>query len=121
MNPRSQPIRITLGAYLFLSGAAALTLYWTLAWPPLVAWLAASNVLVLPLWSFDKWQSKRGGFRVPEMSLHLAAFLGAAPASFLAMSFLRHKTLKPRFKVLYTLFLVVQLGLLAWWADPFAS
>ena len=55
------------------------------------------------------------------MALHLAAFCGAAPASFLAMSLLRHKTLKPRFKVLYTLFLVIQLGALAWWADPFGG
>jgi len=119
VNPRSAPIRFTLGPYLLLSGATALTLYWTIAWPPLVAWLASVNLFAFPLWAFDKWQARRGGFRVPEMALHLAAFLGAAPASFLAMSLLRHKTLKPRFKVLYTLFLVIQLGALAWWADPF--
>ena len=121
MNPRSAPIRITLGPYLLIAGAATLTLYWQFAWPLLLGWLTCANVCALPLWGFDKWQARRDGFRVPEMSLHLAAFLGAAPASFLAMSLLRHKTLKPRFKVLYTLFLVVQLGLLAWWADPFGS
>jgi uncharacterized membrane protein YsdA (DUF1294 family) len=72
-------------------------LHYGLGWNGLVAWSSVVNVLVLPLWAFDKRRSKKDGPRVPERTLHLFAFLGAAPGSLLARAWLRHKTRKPAF------------------------
>lgn len=86
---------------------------------PALAWVAALNVLALPLWAWDKRQARRGGFRVPEGALHLVALAGAVPASWLAMRLLRHKTLKRRFRWLYGAFLVLQVAvvLLSLWPE----
>ena len=82
------------------------------------AWLVAVNLSVIPFWAWDKFQSRRAGFRVPENALHFGALIGAVPGSLLAMRWLRHKTLKPRFKILYTAFFVLQTVGYALWVRP---
>ena len=114
MNLRSPPVLKTLG--LFLLGTAPLTwLAWArLGLPPLAAWLSSVNLSVFGLWWLDKHQARRAGFRIPEWTLHLVALAGAVPGSIAAMRLLRHKTQKPSFKLLYAVFAVLQLALLAW-------
>jgi uncharacterized membrane protein YsdA (DUF1294 family) len=110
MNSQTTPVRFF--SLVFLVLALALVglagLLFGLDRDPLVAWLAASNVAAFLLWGFDKSRARRGGRRVPEATLHLMALVGATPASFLAMWVFRHKTLKTRFKVLYVIFLALQ-------------
>ncbi|MCP3919518.1 MAG: DUF1294 domain-containing protein [bacterium] len=126
MSLRAHPVRSFLGLYLVL----VLALAWFLArqlgagapdasrgstlgtW--LAAWLIAANVLVVPFWAWDKRQAMLDRFRVPEAALHLFAAAGAAAASLIAMRTFRHKTLKPKFKLLYWTLLGVQVALVVW-------
>ncbi len=115
MGLKDTPVRFF--TVFFLLGAAALYYYLAreLDLSPLLAWLAAVNALALPLWAFDKLQARRAGWRVPELSLHLIAALGATPASFCSMLLFSHKKRKPIFWVLYSLLLVVQIIAYNWW------
>lgn len=115
MKLRAHPIRAFSALYVVLAIAGAWTLTHYLDVSHLAAWLVSANVMVLPLWAWDKRQARRDGFRVPEASLHLFAAAGAAAGSLLAMRILRHKTLKPKFRWLYWTFLAVQVGLLVYW------
>lgn len=117
MNSKSAPIRFFSLVFLVLALALVglVGLLFGLDGDPLVTWLVASNVATFLLWGYDKSRSRRGGRRVPEATLHVMALAGATPASFLAMWTFRHKTLKPRFKVLYAIFLAVQVwAFIAW-------
>ena len=118
MNVRRHPVAVYAGALLVLGFALAALLVQRFEWHGVLAWLFGINAAVLPLWGWDKRQSKRGGFRVPENALHIGALAGAVPGSLLAMRLFRHKTLKPRFKVLYGVFLTLQLVVLALWLEP---
>jgi len=118
MARRRNPVRLFLcGTLLAVAG-----LTWYLAeergWHPAAAWLTALNVLVVPLWGYDKLAARRRWSRVPEVALHTLAGLGAVPASFLSMQLFRHKTLKAVFRRLYWTFLVVQTIAVALWFDP---
>lgn len=76
------------------------------------AWAIAANTIAFLFWTYDKWRAGGKGLRVPELVLHFMAACGAAPASLVAMSVLRHKTNKRRFGVIYTVLLLVQVALL---------
>lgn len=50
------------------------------------------NALVFVCYAYDKWQAKRGGWRIPEkVLLRQAVFLGG-PGALLAIVILRHKS-----------------------------
>ena len=112
---KKHPVRNFLIVFGLLAALLVALLCWKLGWHPLVGWLVAANISAFALWALDKSQAKRGGWRVPEMTLHLMAALGASPASLLAMQQLRHKTRKPLFRPLYIAFLVIQIALIIWW------
>lgn len=115
---RRHPI-LAFGTLLFVPcGALTLWLSARLGGSPVVVWFAVLNLAVLPLWAWDKSQARRERFRVPELALHLAAFAGAVPGSWLAMRVLRHKTQKPHFRWLFALFGLLQIALLALWLLP---
>ena len=98
-----------------LAAPLFLLLRFKLEWHWLVSWLVAINVVALPIWFWDKRAAAReGAFRIPEWTLHTMAFVGATPASFAAMPLFRHKTLHLRFKVLYVVFLILQVTLFIW-------
>jgi len=73
--------------------------------------LAAVNLLAFGLMGFDKGQAKRGGRRVPERTLFLAALLGGSPGAILGMWTFRHKTRHWYFKFGLPAILLVQIGL----------
>jgi len=111
-------MRLFLGGTLAFTAVATWYLSQERGWHLAAAWLTALNLLVLPVWCYDKLAAKRGWRRVPELALHTLALLGAVPASFLAMHLLRHKTLKPAFRRLYWTFLVLQAVGVTLWVDP---
>lgn len=93
MGLRANPVLFTLLPALAIAFALHLFLSHEVRLDALWSWLIAINVIVLPLWLFDKLQSKRtNAFRVPEGTLHLVAAAGGAPMSLGAMHLLRHKT-----------------------------
>jgi uncharacterized membrane protein YsdA (DUF1294 family) len=112
---RQQPRRWYLILHLVPSIALAVWIERTQAWHPVAAWWVACNLMVFPIWAYDKWQARRDGWRVPEASLHTIAILGAAPASLVAQKLLRHKTLKPVFQWLYWTLTVAQVAGCIYW------
>lgn len=49
----------------------------------------------------DKKRAKSGGWRVPEVQLHLLEFLGGWPAAFMAQRYIRHKTKKTSYRITF--------------------
>ena len=115
---RRHPI-LAFGTLLLVPcGALTALLSRRLGGSPVLVWLVVLNCAVLPLWAWDKRQARRERFRVPELTLHLAALAGAVPGSWASMRLLRHKTQKPVFRWLYALFVLLQLALLTLWLLP---
>lgn len=111
MSQRSQPSRFFLTCFAVLSGVLAVSSRLALDWPWLWSALIAVNAAAFCLWSWDKLQAVRSGWRVPEITLHTMAALGATPASFAAMLVLRHKIRKPHFWGLYVTLTVLQVAI----------
>lgn len=81
----------------------------------LLVWAAATGRLAVPvmlcvplLWVItfffywrDKFAAQRGAWRTPEVALHLLGLAGGWPGGWLAQRLLRHKSSKPRFRVVF--------------------
>ncbi len=116
MKLKKKPRRATLLLVVLPSAAVALLAHFILGWPLMAGWLIALNAATLVVWTADKIQARRGRFRVPEVTLHVLALIGASPAALAAMLMLRHKTQKTHFFVLYLIFLLIQAAILfQWW------
>jgi uncharacterized membrane protein YsdA (DUF1294 family) len=83
---------------------------WHLYW----LWLAAASVITFLLYGYDKAQSKNGGWRVPEIVLHLLALAGGFPGGWLGRSVFRHKTKKAIFVLVLVVSTALHLGLVYW-------
>ena len=115
MAAHKHPVLFFFALYAVVSALVAWIIARYFAWHWLVCWFVACNLVVLPMWAWDKRQAKRGRRRIPELALHLCALTGATPASFAAMHWLRHKTLKPTFRILYGAFVLMQVAAIAYW------
>jgi uncharacterized membrane protein YsdA (DUF1294 family) len=103
-------------ALVIVGGIAGLGLTYSI--PALIGLLAGVNLATILLYGYDKAIAGGQRTRVPENVLHLLALLGGSPAAFLSQSLFRHKTVKPSFRRMFWLILVVQLALLGggiWW------
>ena len=74
-------------------------------------WFAAHSLLAFGLMFFDKRAAQNDGWRVPERTLLLWAFLGGVIGAKLAQQKFRHKTRKQPFGMCLNLALVVNVGL----------
>ena len=68
----------------------------------LAVW-AAMSLAAFALYGIDKSRAKRGGWRISERALLLSALLMGGPGAWAGMEFFRHKTKRPRFRVLVPL------------------
>ena len=82
-------------------------------WPWLGAWLAGVNLTTLGYYGLDKFQARRLGGRVPEVVLHGLAVAGGSLGAVSGMRLFRHKTIKARFRLIFALIVLAQLGLIA--------
>ena len=73
--------------------------------------LAAVNLLAFALYGVDKVKAKKGGWRIPEATLLLVAFLGGSMGALLGMEVFRHKTRHAKFRILVPLFLILHIAL----------
>lgn len=88
----------------------------------LVCFLIAANGLTMPfLYGADKWLAKRKWQRIPEVTLHIPAFFGAAPGALLAQKLFRHKTRKTAFRRIFYLSLLSSAILYAFLVYLFAQ
>lgn len=70
------------------------------------------NILGFVTMGIDKKRAINRGWRIPERTLLLIAFIGGALGSFLGMYIFRHKTRHVKFRILLTL------ALLLWCLTP---
>lgn len=82
---------------------------------PLWFYLIAVNLYVLALMGWDKYQAKRGGWRVPEANLMFMGAVAGGIGGFLGMYLFHHKTRKLKFKVAFTVGIVAAILLIAFY------
>ncbi|MEM6671673.1 MAG: DUF1294 domain-containing protein [Planctomycetota bacterium] len=114
MNRRARPVRWTLLPALGLAAIGAWAGHRFLGANAALAWWLAVNAVTYPVWALDKSRARKGGRRVPEWTLHLLSLFGGGCAAVVAMQSLRHKTLKPVFRILHPLLAVLGVGALGW-------
>jgi len=66
-------------------------------WNLVLAWVVAWTPASFLLYGYDKMQAKRGGLRVPEISLLTIAGAGGFAGALAAMVLFRHKTTRLKF------------------------
>jgi len=107
-----------------LPGAVA-----TIAYGLLIAWAIRSGRLpfeavfvVLALsaitfvaYALDKQAAQTGRWRTPESTLHLLELAGGWPGAWIAQQWLRHKSRKPAYRVVFWVMVVLHGGVLAAW------
>ena len=83
---------------------------WKLYW----IWLVIASSITFLLYGFDKAQSKKWGWRVPEIVLHGLALTGGFPGGWAGRSVFLHKTKKGIFVFVLVVSIAIHLGLWYW-------
>ena len=110
-------------------GSAFLGAVATIAYGLLIAWAIRSGRLpfeavfvVLALsaitfvaYALDKQAAQTGRWRTPESTLHLLELAGGWPGAWIAQQWLRHKSRKPAYRVVFWVMVVLHGGVLAAW------
>ena len=65
------------------------------------------------LYGWDKWKAAREGRRISEKTLHLMAFAGGWPGAVAGQQWFRHKTLKPVFRSILLLTVLLHVAVAA--------
>lgn len=110
--PDHNPIRPPFHAARTLLALALLLVvpgYAVSRWATVIDWRVLVVVpLALSTFAFfayrgDKCRAETGHWRIPESTLHLLALIGGWPGAFLARRWLRHKTAKTGFQLVFWL------------------
>ncbi len=64
-------------------------------------------------YGWDKWKAEREGHRISEKKLHLLAFAGGWPGAVAGQQWFRHKTLKPVFRTILVLTVLLHVAVVA--------
>ncbi|MCJ8215276.1 DUF1294 domain-containing protein [Aeromonas veronii] len=83
-------------------------------WWPLVALLTMS-LLTVAAYAWDKRQAVRGEWRIPESRLHLLELCGGWPGALVARQWLRHKTQKRSYRLVFWFIVLLHLTLWGLW------
>lgn len=94
--------------WLALSVAGTIAGVAHLEFPWYVLAFVAINLATFGLYGLDKLLAAFGTRRIPERTLHLAAFLFGSPGALAAMQVFRHKTRKTSFQLVLALLVLVQ-------------
>ena len=78
----------------------------------LAVYLIIINLIAIVITAHDKLAAIRQRRRVPEKTLMLISVLGGAPAMYLTMLVIRHKTRKPLFMIGIPLVFILELVVL---------
>ncbi|WP_296244263.1 MULTISPECIES: DUF1294 domain-containing protein [unclassified Psychrobacter] len=76
----------------------------------IVAWYAALGVITYGMYAKDKAAAQGGDWRTPESTLHLLSALGGWVGAMVAQTYLRHKSQKPEFRIVYYLTVIINLA-----------
>jgi uncharacterized membrane protein YsdA (DUF1294 family) len=69
--------------------------------PALPAALVGLNLATILGYGCDKHQARVGGWRLPEMSLHVLAAIGGTPGAFIGQRLFHHKTRDRKFQIIF--------------------
>src|SRR4051812_10653182 len=70
-------------------------------------WVTALSVLTFSVYYFDKRRAEKAGPRTPEALLHLFELLGGWPGAYLAQRWIRHKSAKVVYQVVFWFIIVI--------------
>ena len=102
-------------AVVLVGGAAVICLLWRRGLPLWAAYLAGVGLATFLCYGFDKLQARAQRTRLPESLLHVGALIGGTPGAWLGQVVFRHKTVKPSFRRVFWLIVILQcLGLGLW-------
>lgn len=76
-----------------------------------IIYLLAMNCIGFAIMGIDKLKAIKRGWRIPERTLLLIAFIGGALGSFLGMIIFRHKIRNKKFKILLPIALLLYITL----------
>ncbi|MEO1235649.1 MAG: DUF1294 domain-containing protein [Planctomycetota bacterium] len=87
-----------------------------MTWTPIVlgylGLVATMSVVTFGVFAWDKRRARNRGWRVSEKAMHTLELLGGWPGAWLAMRWLRHKSVKRSYRVVWGL--IVALHVAAW-------
>lgn len=100
---------VVYAAYLLALMMVGKLPHWVLAVPVVM------GLITYVTYSMDKRAAKQGSQRTPENTLHVMALLGGWCGALLAQRVLRHKTVKPEFRQVFWLTVMLNIaGVTAW-------
>lgn len=73
----------------------------TIVW--IVGYYLVIGLVTFAVYAKDKWAARKEAWRTPEKTLHLLALLGGWPGALLAHRYLRHKSQKRSFRLVFWL------------------
>lgn len=91
-------------------------LWYVIPLHPLWIYLISMTLIAFLFHGFDKFQARNNGKRIPEIVLHLLTLLGGTAGTFVGRIVFRHKTRKLKYRILFIMIIVLQAGLILWWA-----
>jgi len=101
------PLALPIGGALWL---ALFGQHWAL-----LAAYALVSLATFALYAHDKRRAIAGGWRVPEATLHLMELIGGWPGALAGQRWLRHKTQKRSFRVVFWLIVLLHWVLWGGW------
>jgi uncharacterized membrane protein YsdA (DUF1294 family)/cold shock CspA family protein len=72
------------------------------------------SVITFFVYAFDKSKAQRGAWRIQESTLHMFALIGGWPGAAMAQQLLRHKSKKQKFRTVYWITVIINIGGLLW-------
>jgi uncharacterized membrane protein YsdA (DUF1294 family) len=82
------------------------------AWITVAAIYGLMSLVTFAYYGLDKRRAGRGGWRIPEQTLHTLEFLGGWPGAMAGQSLFRHKRAKSSYMLVF--WLIVFLHLAIW-------
>lgn len=112
-SPRTRGVGPALSISAFFLSLVAGLVALDFASPTLLFAYAVMSALAFFLYGLDKYRAQSGGWRIPEPTLLLVAFVGGWPGALIARGLFRHKTRKQPFRWLFWASVTLNGGLLA--------
>lgn len=100
---------LILLALLILPTLAVIKLQWPLHWVGI--YVLGVSLSTVGFYAFDKKRARLGGRRIPEKTLHFLELIGGWPGAWIAQRYLRHKTAKVSYRVVFAIILLAYQGL----------
>jgi uncharacterized membrane protein YsdA (DUF1294 family)/cold shock CspA family protein len=110
----SGPLKLVIGFFLLVA-----TGFWfgKLHYAVLAGY-AMLSVITYAMYAWDKRQAKNAGQRTRESTLQLMALIGGWPGALLAQNYLRHKSKKRSFRLMFCATVLLNIAALVWLVSP---